>query len=95
MSKTMEDVLDEHGVFEFDDESRLYRCRCGVWMADEDVAAHQAAALTAAGFGPVQAVRAEAWDEGFEMGEDYGEWSGAPVRNQPSRINPYRTEASS
>lgn len=52
-------------------------------------------AILAAGFGPVQAARAEAWDEGFEMGEDYGEWSGAPVRNQPSRTNPYRTEASS
>jgi hypothetical protein len=58
--KTMAEVLTEHSVFEFDDESRLYRCRCRVWMADEDAADHQADALTAAGFGPGKAAAAGA-----------------------------------
>jgi len=51
------------------------------------------AALTAAGFGPVQAARAEAWDEGSVAG-----WaeSGLPhswaAENALIKANPYRTE---
>ena len=59
----MADVLRKHIEFTFDDESRLFRCECGLWMADEDRADHLAAALSAAGFGPVQEARAEALEE--------------------------------
>lgn len=45
-----------------------------------------AAALTAA----APFIAAQAWDEGFEKGSDWGEWAGAPVREQPSDTNPYR-----
>ena len=42
-----------------------------------------AAALSAAGFGPVREARAEAWDEGYTTGN---------AHNGRRDANPYRTE---
>jgi len=91
--KTMQDVLRAHwsASTHTDREPSVDKCDgCGAvlreWGDDSDMpaqlAAHQAAALSAAGFGPVQEARAEAWAEGRESGF----WK---------INNPYRTEASS
>jgi len=50
-----------------------------------EFAAHQEAMLTAAGFGPVKAARAGAWDEGHEAGLEYA----ASTASIPD-ANPYR-----
>ena len=70
-AKTMAEVLAEHW---FSPADYAY-CRCGADMspgkpvgAHEALAAHQAAALSAAGFGLVADAKAEAWDEGFDRG---------------------------
>ena len=47
MMSGMAEVLVAHHEFTFDDESRLFRCECGLWMADEDRVAHQAEMLAA------------------------------------------------
>ena len=58
--KTMAEVLGEHGYM---NSSKERYCQCGVylgeWATEQDFAAHQADALTAAGFGPVKAAQAE------------------------------------
>ena len=38
-------------------------------------------------------IAAQAWDEGFEKGSDWGEWAAAPVNHQPDFTNPYRSHA--
>jgi hypothetical protein len=49
--------------------------------------------LTAALEAAAPFVAAQAWDEGFEKGSDWGEWAAAPVREEPSdqTANPYRS----
>ena len=60
----------------------------------ERLAAHQAAALSAAGFGPVQEARAEAWDEAVDEADR--QWQiGHASASILNADNPYRTEASS
>jgi hypothetical protein len=36
---------------------------------------------------------ADAWDEGFDKGSDWGEWAAAPIREEPAdqTANPYRS----
>lgn len=38
-------------------------------------------------------IAAEAWDEGFEKGTDWGDWAAAPVTPEPDSTNPYRSGA--
>jgi hypothetical protein len=96
----MADVLAGHQ--DATDANTPYLCSCGWSSWSTQLSAHQAAALTTAGFGPVQAARAEAWDEGAQAEADTTmlteEEESAGVHAAtfvcPSR-NPYRTEASS
>ena len=76
----MADVMAKHQWYDAttDNEDPAIGCTgCADWFGSEDAlddgtfAAHQAAALTAAGFGPVQAARAEAWDEGRRAGQEF------------------------
>lgn len=68
----MADVLGEHYI---NYAGGLWKCtslHCAVQSVRFDEAIeHQAAALSAAGFGPVQEARAEAWDEGCSFGSLY------------------------
>jgi hypothetical protein len=71
---------------------------------NEGIAAHQAAALSAAGFGLVADAKAEAWDEAYKLGVDDERTSqanpgiagcfchGSPCHCfiAPARVNPYR-----
>jgi hypothetical protein len=65
--KTMAEVIAEHVPPEDFEGHGGSRCPCGRWF-DTDAAhvAHLAAALTAAGFGPVKAAAAAGWDEAAE-----------------------------
>ena len=56
-----------------------------------------AAALSAAGFGPVQEAQREAWAAGYDKGTDLCAWaiSNRTDMERPDTTNPYRTEASS
>lgn len=107
-AKTMADVLAAHWSASTHTERKPFvdKCDgCGAvifsWgdptVADgyERLAAHQAAALSAAGFGLVADAKAEAWAEGFEAGTDWGEWAAAPVREEPAdaKANPYKPTA--
>ena len=84
----MADVLAGHGIYGFNGKEISCECRArGPWFTQREYSEHLNAALTAAGFGPVQAARAEAWDEGCTFGSLYDH----TFRND----NPYRTEASS
>lgn len=72
----MADVLAEHEDCAFS-ASGILVCVCGVALEPQEVledlsnlAAHQAAMLTAAGFGPVREAQAEAWEEGVQAGHD-------------------------
>ena len=75
----MADVLAGHQLCAAweDEAGRALICTCGVELPTEPergeidmtfLAAHQAAALSAAGFGPVREGRAEAWDHGHHDG---------------------------
>jgi hypothetical protein len=89
--KTMAEVLSEHSIYGFNGSEVSCFCRDrGPWFTIREYSAHQADALTAAGFGPVKAAQSDAWDEGFEKGLDRGEWEAAPVREEPLHANPYR-----
>jgi len=99
----MADVLAGHGIYGFNGKEISCECRArGPWFTQREYSTHLSAALTAAGFGPVQAARAEAWDEGAQAEADTTmlteEEESAGVHAAtfvcPSR-NPYRTEASS
>lgn len=93
----MADVLAKHQDIAWDHTTGNALCGgCGVYLGqltadmmkqDAWLIAHQAAALSAAGFGLVQEARAEAWDEGCSFGSLYDH----TFRSD----NPYRTEASS
>lgn len=67
-AKTMAEVLAEHEM-DFTYDGKQTGCSCGHWQArgpvsaHADHAAHQSAALSAAGFGLVADAKAEAWDE--------------------------------
>jgi hypothetical protein len=70
--KTMAEVLAEHADFDFDpDTYPAMICICGTkfpWLSEaesgqEAFVIHQAAALSAAGFGPVQEAKAQALRE--------------------------------
>jgi hypothetical protein len=93
--KTMQEVLAEHQIsvaWESGDDREI-TCLCGTDLPSEDVrgeidmnalAAHQSAALSAAGFGLVADAKAEAWDEG---------WAARAWRDPVYRVpdtNPYR-----
>lgn len=87
----MMDVLAQHGIYGFN--GREISCGClarGPWFTHREYSVHVAAALSAAGFGPVQEARAEAWDEGMLHGHNA---EGRLLDKWES--NPYRTEASS
>jgi hypothetical protein len=69
-------------------------CRCGYWNGNERAGVdrpagfqgliwHQGQELEAAGFGPVKAAKAEAWDEGYDEAEHEPIYSHSPN-------NPYR-----
>jgi len=68
MSKTMAAVLSEHEM-DFTYDGKQTGCSCGHWQArgpvsaHADHAAHQSAALSAAGFGLVADAKAEALEE--------------------------------
>ncbi len=86
--KTMAEVLGEHGAAIAYEE--YYGCTCGevklTIRNGASHASHVADALTAAGFGPVKAAQADAWDEGMEAmyASTSSEWP--PILEQ----NPYR-----
>jgi hypothetical protein len=92
-AKTMAEVLAEHQWYDAttDSEDPATGCTgCDDWFGSEDAlddgtfAAHQAAALSAAGFGLVADAKAEAWDEG---------WAARAWRDPVYRVpdtNPYR-----
>jgi hypothetical protein len=88
----MADVLHQHQDSQAANGGRY--CICGNWegpWTGNGFAAHQAAALTTAGFGPVQAARAEAWDEAVNEADrqwQIGHASAAILKAD----NPYRTE---
>jgi hypothetical protein len=100
----MADVLREHIQ-----SPRNQRCSCGNWRPDFKKVdldyiqhcEHVAAAILAAGFGPVQAARAEAFDYGWREGKGIptpsDPFTGELFHDQAYRpsFNPYRTEASS
>jgi hypothetical protein len=87
-AKTMAEVLAEH---RYRGGSEPRACRCGHELPlglegnlSDAIAAHQAAALSAAGFGLVADAKAEAWDEG---------WAARAWRDPVYRVpdtNPYR-----
>lgn len=101
--KTMAEVLAEHQLCATweDDAGRAIICVCGIDLPTEPVrveidmtflAAHQAAHLTAAGFGLVADAKGEAWDEAHfgALGCDStccDYMHGAPEKD----MNPYRT----
>lgn len=70
--KTMQEVLAEHRIDHRYDTTLHEQCICGRrWMmGPQALQAHQAAALSAAGFGLVADAKAEAWDEGYEGAVD-------------------------
>ena len=96
----MADVLALHQDWQYTKNLGYYRseykCTCGgtFWHGDHEedpsfnqaLAAHQAAALSAAGFGPVREARAEAWDEGRKHGSTYPYGQ----RGLATDDNPYR-----
>jgi hypothetical protein len=66
--KTMAEVLAEHYEYNWEPDAESWECQCGHKLgedvfrrdADPNHRAHQAAALSAAGFGPVKVAAAEA-----------------------------------
>ena len=85
----MADVLVLHGDYLWR-SATAWECVCGhqipsgpVTGVRESFAAHQAAALSAAGFGPVQEAKREAWDEGYTTGN---------AHNGRRDANPYRQD---
>jgi hypothetical protein len=91
-AKTMAEVLAEH---RYDAEKRTLHqhCTCG-WFGKvlaDDFAAHQAAALSAAGFGLVADAKAEAWDHGFASGKSRAMRAMSDEPSLPlTAPNPYR-----
>lgn len=66
--KTMAEVLGEHNISSLI-EGGWYCFNCDSTFGEyRDANAHQADALTAAGFGLVKAAAADAWAEGHESG---------------------------
>lgn len=98
----MADVLNAHEM-DYTYDGKQTGCSCGHWQArgpvsaHADLAAHQAAALSAAGFGPVQEAQEVAWAAGYDKGTDLAAWaiSNRTDMDRPDTTNPYRTEASS
>jgi hypothetical protein len=86
--KTMAEVLTEHTRL-VGAVSGFESCRCGKWDRENVHSEHQAAMLTAAGFGPVKAAAAGAWDEGFRKGAAFVE-TAAAVDEPGEWDNPYR-----
>jgi len=87
----MADVLREHGIYGFNGSEISCECRArGPWFTQREYSTHLAAALTAAGFGPVQAARAEALedaaDDAWKRGYD-------ACREGQQRHSPYRARA--
>jgi hypothetical protein len=60
--------------------------------ARERVIQKATAMLTAAGFGPVKAAQADAWDKGYDKGTDLAAWAigNRPQSERPDTSNPYR-----
>ena len=100
-SKTMAEVLAEHGEWRYTNGagSAIVCRKCGAPV--ENVVEHQAAALSAAGFGLVADAKAEAWDEAYKLGVDDERTNpgiagcfchGSPCHCfiAPARVNPYR-----
>lgn len=75
--KTMAEVIHTRHCLE-----RVHNEDCMFWVEDHE----SAAALAAAGYGPVKEAQAEAWDNGRLAG------SGLSVVSALLRTNPYRTE---
>jgi len=43
------------------------------------------------GANTLRSAQEQAWDEGYDVGEDWGSWAEAPVRQEPAKANPYRS----
>jgi hypothetical protein len=95
--KTMAEVIQSHHMShsDWDENQFAILCHCGMEVVGEDdgeesyqqeealYAGHLADALTAAGFGPVKAAQAEAWDEGMD-------WANALQSGTDKSDNPKR-----
>jgi len=64
----MADVLEQHGIWGYNGSEIACQCNHRNWISGAGYAAHQAAALSAAGFGPVREAKREAWDHGHHDG---------------------------
>jgi hypothetical protein len=59
----MADVLAQHAIAGLSGGTHI-ACRCDrIWVPSTEYRTHLAAALVAAGFGPVREAQEEAWDE--------------------------------
>lgn len=76
--QSMADVLTEHHISLLNDGG--WHCaECGVFSKFKEATAHQAAVLSAAGFGPVQEAKADGYQDGYSKGYQKGYADGAAL----------------